>query len=274
MPSIVRSPSRLSTLPRELRVKIIASVTSSDEIPRAWFQYRLVSKSFKDDVEDAFRTAFLKRLVVYYPLYHLELGLVCLELNFEKISGDRVVFSRVGNEEDKLIPYYEGKSEEWSTLRRRHWERTLPQSAPGQAGHFVILDSSIIIDSELPALEVNYRKLEILFQWKQIWNNFCGELQYISGRLPRETNDCLPSDNHHGNPHAWDYLVARRARWERTLEENCGMHWSPMHEYVLECMIGCLAAKCTLTKYMSRAQLIKRLRYREEHTDRRAADQV
>lgn len=203
------APDRLfkpyGNLPSELWVHVVSSISSVDEIPRAWFAYRLVSKRFCWATEEAFRRHYVRRKM--WINYDLGWGrgidntadLCALDINmvfsrFED-SGQRVVFGDkdAANEERKrelvMCKAEEPQRQRWEADvmgRYRLTDKCLVDGVwcLGQLEHIhvephVVVLHSLVMDKPLPGLEVDGDKREVSFLWKPLLNGFFGDELHV-----------------------------------------------------------------------------------------------
>lgn len=176
--SAMSSFTKFTQLPQELRLKVIASVTTTKQIAHMWLQYRLVSKTFKKEVEDTFRMVHMRRTCITYPLRNRQKEFMCIDLGFKSFDADRVIFSAVSKNEDRVLTDDKDKSDEWKRERLQLWRTETAQPDQSQPGHFIMVNGFAVMDSKLPGSRFDYEKCEISFRWKEMWNAFCGELDY------------------------------------------------------------------------------------------------
>jgi hypothetical protein len=180
-----------TTLPPEIRSKIIASISDAAEVPRAWLVYRLVSRSFRQDVEEAFRTHYLKRVQIHYKLYNLaKFGPMDLVFEFARLceNGERAVFRPVAEDPEggrqlssMTVLRRREDDEEWRWEQMRLWRRLFrsdPWYLTSLPPHAIALDASVM-DTGLPGFQVDYEAPEISFLWKPMWDGFLGELAWM-----------------------------------------------------------------------------------------------
>lgn len=231
-----------TTLPPEIRSKIIASIAAPEEIPRAWLTYRLVSKPFQQDVYDAFRTYYLKRVRIKYEIYHLsKFGAMDLDFEFARLSeaGERAVFKRAavggGGRHRELISPKEGQNkvvvegrpnsseathEEWCWNQKMLWKRLFRSDRwylTCLPPHAIVFDS-FVMDTDLPGLEIDHEMTEISFLWKPMWNAYLGELEWMQ-RAEREAAAHEAENRHRG---AQERAPPRRVAriWEHRAREK------------------------------------------------------
>ena len=189
MPSHLRFPPEiLRYITENFRCRV-----SPDELSYLWTTVRLVSKQFKDDVEDIFRTEHLRKTWLY--LGNSEIDALYVKLYFDTIQPQhpgRAVFS----------------SRSDTTIRARQWEEMSKKllarvgtgrlseayrSVPGSRmrlytcppGLFVVQVRGSVCDCGIPSLNfnVNSLRLELSFEWRDLFHQFFGERKIVGAAL-------------------------------------------------------------------------------------------
>ena len=166
---------------------------SPDELSYLWTTVRLVSKQFKDDVEDIFRTEHLPKTWLY--LDNSEIDDLYVKLFFDTIQsrypGKAVFSSRLDTN---------NRERQWDEVSKPLLARVgagmlgdADRSVPGSRmclytcppGLFVVQVRGSLCDCAIPSLNLNVNplRLEVSFEWKDLFHQFFGERKMIRAVL-------------------------------------------------------------------------------------------
>ena len=192
----------MSAMPSHLRFppEILRNITenfrcrrSPDELSYLWTAVRLVSKQFKDDVEDIFRTEHLRKTWLY--LDNSKIDDLYVKLYFDTIQSQhpgRAVFS------SRLDAKFRARQwEEFSKMllarvgtgRLSEADRSVPGSRMRlytcPPGLFVVQVRGSVCDCAIPSLNfnVNPLRLEVSFEWRDLFHQFFGERKIVGAVL-------------------------------------------------------------------------------------------
>lgn len=164
---------------------------SPDELSYLWTSVRLVSKQFKDDVEDIFRVEHLPKTWLY--LDNSEIYDLYVKLYFDTIQSrhpGRAVFS------SRLDTYDRGR--QWDDM----FKTLLARVGPGRLGDrsvsgsrmrlykcppglFVVQVRGSVCDCAIPSVNFNVEplRLELSFEWRDLFHQFFGERKTVRAVL-------------------------------------------------------------------------------------------
>ncbi|KAE9582213.1 hypothetical protein CGMCC3_g1715 [Colletotrichum fructicola] len=194
-------------LPPELWEMIIGSITDCDYLPRVWFNFRRVSRTFKEITERVFSSNHLR----YSRVTHVFLDFFVmtpkggfirvdekrLMLDFDRLSddGERAVFNEkhftsLGNLDKRIMfnrrrykigDILDGFRGGWAASHMRATREDRPPYSPSHQW----ADSSplphifslrrIANDTDLPGEEYDFEGLEMSFLWKPALSKLLGE---------------------------------------------------------------------------------------------------
>ena len=191
------SPSPPS-LPLELWVQIIGSITDSRYLPRVWLNFRRVSRTFKEATEMAFISTHLRHAELSFrecqaSVHDLQANLVYphVILRFDRLARDdrgRAVFTRRQPAESlkQVRVVGAGPDDNLFDLSIRRWRASLepyataaasPEKPYARPPHALSV-RRIVNDTALPGLEVDFEKHEVSVQWAPMLSLLFGEEEY------------------------------------------------------------------------------------------------
>ena len=191
-----------SAMPSRLRFppEILTNITdnfrcrkSPDELSYLWTTVRLVSKQFKDDVEDIFQTEHLPKTWLY--LDNSEIDNLYVKLFFDTIQprypGRAVFFSRLdtNNRERQWDDVSKKLLARVGTGRLEDADKSVPESRMHlytcPPGLFVVQVRGSVSDCAIPSLslDVNPLRLELSFEWRDLFHRFFGERKMVRAVL-------------------------------------------------------------------------------------------
>lgn len=206
---------RLPQLPLELWTAIVSYLTGTpDDLCWTWLNLRRVSRSFNAAIETAVRNCVLRSAEIAIPAHRtklvrsghppmvtrIQLGTIVARFSHVSDDGERAVF----RDEDAL----ERMGQELLDHTVKSWRRTTEiyltdAATDGDTGHLAFCDAhamlqrfqfnqpphvitmgSMVNDTELSGLEVDFDRLEMSFNWKHMVTNFLAEEERVR-RLER-----------------------------------------------------------------------------------------
>ncbi|KAM0801618.1 hypothetical protein BDR22DRAFT_181620 [Usnea florida] len=192
----------MSAMPSHLRFppEILRNITenfrcrkSLDELSYLWTTVRLVSRQFKDDVEDIFRTEHLRKTWLY--LDNSEIDDLYVKLYFDTIQSQhpgRAVFSSRLDTKNRARQWEEMSKTllaRVGTGRLSEADRSVPESRMRlytcPPGLFVVQVRGSVCDCAIPSLDfnVNPLRLELSFEWRDLFHRFFGERKIVGAVL-------------------------------------------------------------------------------------------
>ena len=186
IPSHLRfPPETLRNIPENFRCR-----KSPDELSYLWTTVRLVSKQFKDDVEDIFRTEHLPKSWLY--LDNSEIYDLYVKLYFDTIQSrypGRAVFTSRLDRRHQWDDVSKPLLARVGTSRLGDADRSVPESRMRlytcRPGLFVVQVRGSLCDCAIPSLNfsVNPLRLKISFEWRYLFHQFFGERKMVRAVL-------------------------------------------------------------------------------------------
>lgn len=170
----------LPTLPIEVWVRILGSITEYRYLPRTWLNSRCVSLAFKAATEMAFIDVYLPQMRICVELAEI------MELGYDGLSRDREFinfreFPAHQTNNYSRIPAGLRRRLEQQTERawqKEHesYEQSVLSCAPRLLYHVWIV--GYVEDPVFPDLQVDTAARKLSFRWKPMLSTMFGEVEY------------------------------------------------------------------------------------------------
>ncbi|KAH8586776.1 hypothetical protein B0O99DRAFT_48858 [Bisporella sp. PMI_857] len=174
--------AQIPLLPPELWFKVIESHESDQNLPEMWLTWRHVSKTFQNVVETIFQESVLPRTCIRFLLGGIwDEGIEALierdvELKLLKLSEDKKIATF-------YMPEYLPR-ESHKPYIRNALQKYITDEDLEYTSHRIQVRTDLT-DGPIPGLSIDYEKLELSFDWKELYTVFYSEVQ-VSTRLITE----------------------------------------------------------------------------------------
>jgi hypothetical protein len=159
------------TLPPELWIRILRNLKMEEDLPDLWMSFRHVCTAFKDAVESIFCNEHLPKTWIQFNLgthYTDDDDRIVLDSEFD--------FSHLSEDKVTAIFRIEEFSGECKSVIRGYL-RNYVEDMDVEAPRHTVQIRRDVNDTPIPRLSIDYDKLELSCNWRELYTRFYGEEQ-------------------------------------------------------------------------------------------------